>query len=95
MDLSQFKESLSADAPPPEICDLALLALWHAAKNNWCLAHELAQSDKGETGAWVHAYLHRVEGDLSNARYWYRRASKSARRGELTTEWNEIVAALL
>ena len=95
MDLSEFKQSLSADAPPVEICDLALLALWHAAKDNWCRAHELAQADKGEIGAWVHAYLHRVEGDLSNARYWYRRANKQACRGELATEWDKIATALL
>ena len=94
MDLDAFQASIARDIPP-ETAGLPLQALWHAAKGDWESAHKIAQDDKTELGAWVHAYLHRLEGDLSNANYWYRRAGKSARRGELATEWDEIVEALL
>jgi hypothetical protein len=93
--LTEFKQSRSAEAPPAEIGALALQALWWAAKGDWHRAHELAQDDKGADGAWVHAYLHRVEGDLSNAGYWYRRAEKPRHSGELAAEWDEIAMALL
>ncbi len=94
MDLEGFKASLAADAPP---CGLgrALEALWHAAKGDWHKAHELAQAEDDATGAWVHAYLHRVEGDLSNAAYWYRRAGKPPSQARLEAEWDEIAGALL
>jgi hypothetical protein len=92
--LDQFKASLSGAAPPAGL-DQALAALWHAAKGDWTKAHELAQEQDDATGAWVHAYLHRVEGDQSNAGYWYRRASKPHARTALETEWEEIVRALL
>ncbi len=95
MNLSEFKQSLTADAPPAEIGDFALQALWYVAKDDWHRAHELAQADKGSSGAWVHAYLHRVEGDLSNAGYWYRRAGKPAHTGELAAEWDETATAPL
>ncbi len=95
MNLSDFKRSLAGDAPPPEIGDLALQALWFAAKGNRQRAHALAQARDDETGAWVHAYLHRVEGDLPNAAHWYRRAGKPPHIGELAAEWDEIAAALL
>ena len=60
---------------------LALQAMWQDAKGQWDTAHKLAQAQKDETGAWVHAYLHRVEGDLPNAAHWYRRAGKPRTRG--------------
>jgi hypothetical protein len=90
----QFKASLSGAAPPAGL-DRALAALWHAAKGDWTKAHELAQEQDDATGAWVHAYLHRVEGDQSNAGYWYRRAGKPHARAALETEWEEIARALL
>ena len=62
MDLGAFKSSLTGNAPP-EGTDRALQALWHEAKGDWAKAHRLAQGQKDDTGAWVHAYLHRVEGD--------------------------------
>ena len=94
MDQKAFQDSLRQDAPPPEL-SLALAALWWDAKGNWTKAHESAQQDEGLAGAWVHAYLHRKEGDASNAAYWYRRAGKSPTRASLEEEWSEITAALL
>ncbi len=94
MDLGSFKASLTGDAPP-EGSDRALQALWHEAKGDWAKAHRLAQGQRDDVGAWVHAYLHRVEGDDSNAGYWYRRAGKPQSSAPLDEEWEAIVSALL
>jgi len=69
--------------------------LWHAAKGDWKAAHELAQAQQDRDGAWVHAYLHRQEGDEANAAYWYRRAQKPVASSPLEGEWEAIVQALL
>lgn len=90
----QFKATLPNAAPPAGL-DRALAALWHAAKGEWTKAHELAQEQEDATGAWVHAHLHRIEGDESNAGYWYRRAGKPHSRATLDAEWEEIARALL
>ncbi len=94
MDLASFKQSLDRDAPPAGL-EPALAALWHEAKGDWDEAHRLAQAQDDADGAWVHAYLHRVEGDLSNADYWYRRAGKPSSTAPLKREWDEIAGALL
>ncbi len=94
MDLKGFKESLDRNTPPKDI-GRALQALWHQAKGEWDPAHRLAQSQDDGNGAWVHAFLHRVEGDSSNAAYWYRRAGRSISSETLNEEWEEIVSALL
>ncbi len=73
----------------------ALLALWHDGRGDWQRAHEVAQDVPGQDGAWVHAYLHRKEGDTGNAAYWYRRASRPVVTGDLRAEWEAIVAELL
>ena len=73
----------------------ALQALWFAGRGDWELAHEIAQADDSREAAWVHAYLHREEGDTSNAAYWYRRAGRPAYTGDLRTEWETIVRELL
>jgi hypothetical protein len=72
-----------------------LVALWHDARGDWDAAHRVAQDVDDEDGAWVHAYLHRKEGDDGNAAYWYRRAGRSPARGTLHEEWVTIVEALL
>ena len=72
-----------------------LLALWWDAKGDWQQAHEVAQDIPGADGAWVHAYLHRKEGDLPNAAYWYRRAGRKVASGDLREEWESMVAELL
>jgi len=94
MNLGEFKFSLSREEPPAELGP-ALTGLWWDAKGDWTRAHESAQQDGGSAGAWVHAYLHRKEGDNSNAAYWYRRAGKPPARGALDEEFEEIIAALL
>ena len=94
MTAQEFRESLELDLPPAEL-SLALAGLWWAAKGDWTKAHESAQRDEGPAGAWVHAYLHRKEGDLSNAAYWYQRAGKSLAHTSLEKEWDEIVDSLL
>jgi hypothetical protein len=73
----------------------ALLALWWDAKGDWEKAHEVAQDVEGRDGAWVHAYLHRKEGDLGNAEYWYRRAGRAVASGDLRMEWEGIVREML
>jgi len=93
MTLPEFKATLGQAAPPAVAG--ALVALWHDAKGNWDAAHNTAQEIENETGAWVHAYLHRKEGDASNAAYWYRRAGKAVAKESLEAEWESIVTALL
>jgi hypothetical protein len=73
----------------------ALLALWWDARGDWQKAHEIAQDVPDEDGAWVHAYLHRKEGDMGNAAYWYRRAGRETARGDLREEWGRMVAEML
>jgi hypothetical protein len=92
--MAGFRESLSAAAPAPTL-DAPLAALWWAAKGNWDEAHKIVQDEETADAAWVHAYLHRVEGDLGNAGYWYRRAHQPVAQDALDAEWERIVSALL
>jgi hypothetical protein len=92
--MAEFKASLSGAAPAPGL-DAPLAALWWAAKGHWDEAHKIVQDEASADAAWVHAYLHRVEGDLGNAGYWYRQASKPVAAGSLETEWEGMVSALL
>jgi hypothetical protein len=94
MDYPQFKASLTGATPPKELSH-ALQALWYDAQDDWATAHEHAQAQEDTTGAWVHAYLHRKEGDLANAAYWYRRAGQPVANGALEAERDALVAALL
>jgi hypothetical protein len=94
MDYATFKASLSHDQPPPNLSS-ALHALWWDAKGNWERAHACVQTQDDAASAWVHAYLHRKEGDLFNASYWYRRAGKPAFAGAFADEWEALVRALL
>ena len=94
MSMVDFKASLSGAAPAPEL-DAPLAALWWAAKGEWDQAHKMVQDEETADAAWVHAYLHRVEGDLGNAGYWYRQAHKPVASDPLETEWERIVLVLL
>jgi hypothetical protein len=92
--MADFKASL-ADAAPASTLSPPLAALWWAAKGKWDDAHKIVQDEDTADAAWVHAYLHRVEGDLGNAGYWYRQAGKPVATGSLETEWELMVSALL
>jgi len=87
--------SAASDPAPPTNLGGMLQALWWDRRGDWDRAHGLAAEDDSPDAAWVHAYLHRREGDAANARHWYRRAGKPAAVGALDAEWTEIAAALL
>lgn len=91
---AKFRESLSRSAPPARLKP-ALQGLWWAAKGEWDRAHKLVQDEANAEAAWVHAYLHRVEGDVANAGYWYRQAGRASASGPLDEEWEAIAAGLL
>ena len=80
-----FDSSLDATAPPPDATP-PLRALWHGLRGDWQAAHEIAQAEDDRDSAWVHAWLHRVEGDLANAGYWYGRAGRPVASGETHAE---------
>ena len=92
--LDEFNVTLTHQAPPRGL-RAPLWALWWAKKDDWEKAHRLVQDESGADAAWVHAYLHRVEGDLGNAGYWYRRARKPACGTSFDAEWAAMVETLL
>ncbi len=94
MDHQAFVTSISEPSPPPGL-SLALQALWWDARGDWEKAHECAQAREDAAGNRVHAYLHRKEGDISNAGYWYRRAGVTPASGTLEAEWEAIVRDFL
>jgi hypothetical protein len=94
MNMKDFRESLSQPNPPADL-SVALAGLWWDAKGDWAKAHESAQQDEGRDGAWVHAYLHRKEGDTSNGAYWYARAKTPPSRSSFKEGWEEIASSLL
>ncbi|AKD03424.1 hypothetical protein POKO110462_05605 [Pontibacter korlensis] len=94
MNFTSFQQSISSSAPPSE-ASLYLQALWHDAKGDWDKAHVLIQDLPDQNAAWIHAYLHRKEGDNWNADYWYRRAGKKRPQQTLEEEWQSIASALL
>jgi hypothetical protein len=95
MSFAEFEQSLRTQKEPPAGLTPALQALWHEAKGDWERAHECAQQGISRDGAWVHAYLHRKEGDDGNAGYWYARAGRPFPETSLETEWSEIARDLL
>jgi hypothetical protein len=94
MTLAQLRATLDQSSPPTNLQPL-LAALWWEAKGDWNQAHEIAQAEESADAAWVHAYLHRKEGDTSNAGYWYRQARQQQCTMPLEKEWEQIVSALL
>ncbi len=94
MNLAEFKRSLVKTKPPAGIAP-ALSAMWWAGKDQWETAHKIVMDAGGSDAAWVHAYLHRVEGDIDNARYWYRQAQRPLSRKPPAAEWDAIVDTLL
>lgn len=103
MSFTDFEASVAGETSPPARLSAPLRALWLEAKGDWSGAHDLAlTADRSGGGqsearaeAWVHAYLHRKEGDEPNAAYWYARAGRPVATGDLATEWREIVIELL
>jgi hypothetical protein len=93
MTLADFQSTI-AGGVEPAVAPL-LLALWHDARGDWDRAHTIAQDIEDEHGSLVHAYLHRKEGDLANAGYWYRRARRPVATDSLQSEWTRIVTELL
>ena len=94
MQFDEFINSTKEDAPPQSLSE-PLQAMWYARKGDWETAHNIAQSIGTELGSWIHAYLHRVEGDLSNADYWYKRAGKPAHSGLTAAEADDIINSIL
>ena len=94
MDPESFRSSL-ADPEPPQGLNFALLSLWWDAKSDWEKAHDYAQRRDDQAGMRVHAYLHRKEGDLSNAAYWYRRCRLPMPAASLEAEWDDLARSLL
>jgi hypothetical protein len=97
MSFAEFQRSVGSAAAPPADVGGALRALWYDGRGDWAQAHTCAQDDHSAAGAWVHAYLHRKEGDLGNAGYWYSRARRPlpAETVALADEWAEIARSLL
>ncbi|MBL7877006.1 MAG: hypothetical protein JNL53_15165 [Cyclobacteriaceae bacterium] len=93
MTLTEFKKSLAEQQPPPVA--VLLQALWYDARGDWEKAHAIAQEVNTKDGSWIHAYLHRKEGDHFNAQYWYTRANRALPKIDLDEEWNFIVKELL
>ena len=94
MTFEDFSTSLKKDAPPPDV-STELQGLWWDGKGNWDKSHETVQDLSSKNAAWVHAYLHRKEGDIWNADYWYSRAGKVRPKVSLEEEWEAMVKALL
>jgi hypothetical protein len=92
--LEAFRASLQQETPPSGL-SAPLEALWWDAKGNWSRAHQLVDELETQEGMAVHAYLHRKEGEVWNANYWYRLAGRAHRRETLAEEWEALVAALL
>lgn len=94
MTFEDFKESLSKDSPPISLSGY-LQALWFDAKGNWEKSHQIIQEIGDSTSAWIHAYLHRKEGDIWNADYWYRQAGRKRPAVSLQDEWELIVKEII
>jgi len=91
--LSEFKISLRNPTAPT--LTPALQSLWHDGRGEWHKAHDIAQDINTPDGSWIHAYLHRKEGDQANAGYWYNRANRSMPMYSLEQEWEELVSVFL
>jgi hypothetical protein len=89
-----FELSLAEDLPPPGL-DARALSLWYDAKGDWQQAHSFIQDEEGKDAARIHGYLHRKEGDASNARYWYSRAGCRFPDESLSAEWKNLVLQVL
>ncbi|MEM0970839.1 MAG: hypothetical protein AAF191_18050 [Verrucomicrobiota bacterium] len=97
MTYDDFLSTLDQEGSPPHTWSIALRSLWYAKRDDWHAAHDLVNDLHTSDGSWVHAHLHRVEGDLGNAGYWYAKAGRPRRQNhdDLDGEWEEITRNLL
>jgi len=95
MTIAEFLSSIEEREEPVFEWTTELKALWWCKKGNWVKAHDLAQDAGSREGDWIHAHLHRVEGDLGNAGYWYSRAGRRQGRQSVEQEWAEITEEIL
>lgn len=94
MTFTEFNSTLK-DTSAPKALSVELEALWHDGKGDWNRSHEVIQDVNSKNAAWIHAYLHRKEGDTGNAQYWYARAGKSMPTVSLNDEWKALVEYFL
>lgn len=95
MKLAEFMQLMERQERCPDTLPKALKALWYDKKGDWSKAHRIVQDANDTNSAWVHAYIHRKEGDSSNASYWYRRSGRSESKEGLHQEWEQIAKELL
>ncbi|WP_414565362.1 MULTISPECIES: hypothetical protein [unclassified Anabaena] len=95
MNTQEFLRLIEKQRSCPQTLPKALQAMWYEKQGNWDKAHEIVQNASDADSAWVHAYLHRQEGDLSNARYWYKKSNQPEFFGDINQEWEEITSCLL
>lgn len=94
MSIEEFTASLENATPPSHVSDL-LKAMWYDAKGDWNTSHDIAQEIQSREGSWIHAYLHRKEGDAGNASYWYHKAGQPVCHASLEKEWETLVLEFL
>ena len=94
MKLQEYLDSLT-DGKMPKGLSAPLRGLWYDGRGDWQRAHQEVQEESDNDSSWVHAYLHRKEGDIANASYWYRQAGKAVFSGDLQEEWGLLVESLL
>ena len=95
MDYKAFIQHAAAQSSPPDGISEPLRALWHAQKGDWNAAHSVAQDIADADGSWIHANLHREEGDPGNARYWYGRAGRPESKLSVEEERSELIRHFL
>jgi hypothetical protein len=94
--MDEFVTSIGTKQKPDSSLSNCLKSLWWSQKGDWEKAHDIAQNEGSQDGDWIHAYLHRVEGDLGNAAFWYNCASRPVKRNEsLEEEWKDLVMHFL
>jgi TPR repeat protein len=93
--MGEFLSSMEEGREPETTWSAELKALWLCKKGNWTKAHDLAQNAGTRDGDWIHAHLHRIEGDLENAAYWYSRAGRKQSSESIEREWREITEEIL
>ena len=93
MQYEDFIKLTKESEPSDKLAEIHL-AIWYAVKDNWDMAHKIVQDINTKTASWIHAYLHRVEGDIGNAQYWYNRAKKESSSESFETELNDIIKSV-